>query len=244
VTVVNNEITSTALCDEAGTRKFVCASCPAFPSALLASLEHITALDLSHCTGLHTLQTLQTLQLFPTMKSLSLAATEMEAFEAVHVANYLQENKTLTEIDISENCIADDGWDAYGTDALGAVLKTNSTLRSLNIANNGILCSALAGFVRDIADARALSTLIFSGGRRVSKPVVLDMAATEADLSSSYLEASGGLVLSKFLPRCTSLTKLNLANNGRTPRYLHGTYTPGYCLGSIVLSDSSKQGAD
>jgi hypothetical protein len=55
----------------------------------------------------------------------------------------------------------------------------------------------------DISDNGALSKFTFSGDDSNSQPVTMETCMTTADFSRKGLYASGAIMLSAFLPKCT-----------------------------------------
>jgi hypothetical protein len=53
------------------------------------------------------------------------------------------------------------------------------------------------------SDNRAISKFTFSGDGSYSQSVTMETTMTVADLSREFLCASGAIMLSAFLPKCT-----------------------------------------
>jgi hypothetical protein len=54
-----------------------------------------------------------------------------------------------------------------------------------------------------VAESETLSKFTFSGTSRSHPCVTMETSMTEANFSNKYLGASGAIMLSTFLPKCT-----------------------------------------
>jgi hypothetical protein len=115
---------------------------------------------------------------------------------------------TLTRLDISKNRLFhNDG--APAGKAISDMLAANSMLLELDVSGNAMYSDSKGGplFAQalsvGITDNGAISQFTFSGDSGVSKPVTMETSMVEADFSGKHLGASGAIMLSAFLPKCT-----------------------------------------
>ena len=112
--------------------------------------------------------------------------------------------------------------------ALGSMLKTNTSLKSLDISGNGYSGCDGPGFSSEVSaglqDNGALSKMTWSGNERyydtVTKQmedpsaVTLDTTMTKADFSNKGLGVSGAMILAAFISGAMSILDVSSNNIG------------------------------
>jgi hypothetical protein len=119
----------------------------------------------------------------------------------------IKDIKTNAELDLSRKGLND--LDAI---VLAALLPLNGAMTSLNISGNWLGAEGAKHIAAGITDNGALTKFIFSGASPMNS-VTMETTMAVADFSEQGLGASGGIMLSAFLPKCTALTKLDISGN-------------------------------
>jgi hypothetical protein len=127
----------------------------------------------------------------------------------IAIANAIPDMGALSVLSLKDNRLLT----AEAGKILSDMVATNTVLKELDLSSNNWkhgfdrLQGDGPGFARELAvgisDNRALSQFTFSGDYNSSKPVTMETSMTEADFSGKDLYASGAIMLSAFLPKCT-----------------------------------------
>jgi hypothetical protein len=148
-----------------------------------------------------------------TVKVLRIAQNELTSDHMQVLAPAISHNTALFRLDLSNNKICfNKAHIAPGMSAIAVALENNKTLKELNIAGNYIddqVSIALAGAIQH----GGLSQLTIGADYSVKHPVTMDVSMTEANFYKKDLKASGASLIAAFIPRCQSLTSINLLFN-------------------------------
>ena len=111
----------------------------------------------------------------------------------------------MTSLDISSNHIGQlvrpDGWQLKKGGIFSAskwVHLDGRTQKDEPLEPVGVIAIASA-----IKNMGAMSTFTFSGDEEESEPVTMETSMVEADFGGKYLGASGAIMVTAFLPKCT-----------------------------------------
>ena len=118
----------------------------------------VLAEALKNCTSLHTVL---------------ISSNYMKAIHAKILAPAIQDMGALAKLDISNNYHSGEHWDGGDTSKgseefirpIASILKTNKTIKELNLAGNNLNAEAARIFSQDIHDNGALASLDISGNR-------------------------------------------------------------------------------
>ncbi|KAF4322533.1 hypothetical protein BBO99_00002930 [Phytophthora kernoviae] len=156
----------------------------------------------------------------PAVKKLSLRRAGVTPSLAVQVADFLEENKTLTQVDLSGNRLGE-----HGAACLATSLAKNRALNSLVLADCGLAGDALAEWVAFFSDGvnRSLRHLcladnqIDDGGAEALGTMLQTAKARQMhfDLRGNELTTQGMQVLADAMKTScpTAVTDVQLGNN-------------------------------
>ena len=134
---------------------------------------------------------------------------------AASLSKALKVNSSLTNLNLSWNCITDSG-----ASTLSQALKTNSTLTILDLSSNrigesGVACLSGALKVNSTLASLRLGNNDLSdpGAASLSEALKVNSTLVSLDLSSNKISDPGAVSLSRALAANASLTDLNLRDN-------------------------------
>jgi hypothetical protein len=159
---------------------------------------------------------------------LDFSGQDLEAGDAVLIANDIKDNGAMTKFDISSNKIR-----AEGGKALAEGLKGNQVIKELNFSGNTLGynsngdtdASGIIAIADVIPGMRALFKIIFGGGPKCDgsteweevpyEPVTLEVGMDEADFSNKDLGTGGAIIIGAWLTHKDkgALTKLDARSN-------------------------------
>jgi len=128
------------------------------------------------------------------VKQIILSKLDMTGKGACKLAEAIAHNDVLEDLDLSHNCIGDDGLCALSTSLYntGDFNEVNNTLKVLNVSHNDITCEGAAYLARALEANKSLKIL---------------------DVSCNRMSDDG---VEQLLASCSCLVKINLSNNGIT----------------------------
>jgi hypothetical protein len=106
------------------------------------------------CANYYATRIGKTINLMPMIKKLGFRGCSLGPSTAISLANNLAENKTLEQIDLSNNCIGDEGAIAFAY-----ALRKNNTLKELILDNNQTSASGQMALRNSIYDDSSFDAL-------------------------------------------------------------------------------------
>jgi hypothetical protein len=145
-----------------------------------------------------------------TLTELDVSGKNLGTEGALVVAGYLDGNRALTSIDISNNDIGQtvcpEGW-AHVNMMNGSGdyhFKHSADGKTQIQAPEGVTYPGVVALANGIKNNGAISQFTFSGDTLYnSKPVTMETSMVEADFSGKVLGVSGAIMVGAFLPKCT-----------------------------------------
>jgi hypothetical protein len=114
----------------------------------------------------------------------------------------------LTDVQLAEACSQDEGkaGDIVDLAGCGTIHDVDCLVRLEQMQELDISgCTNIDAtkVAKVVAESETLSKFTFSGVRRPPSCVTMETSMVEANFSNKYLGASGAIMLSTFLPKCT-----------------------------------------
>ena len=131
------------------------------------------------------------------------------------LSEVLAVNSTLTNLDLSENSLGDEG-----ATSLSQALKVNSTLTNLDLRGNSIGAEGATSLAQALKVNSTLTTLDLGwnsigaeGATSIAQALKVNSTLTNLDLGSNRIGAEGATSLSQALTVNSTLTNLDLTGN-------------------------------
>ena len=163
-----------------------------------------------------------------TIKEINLAGNNLNAEAGRIFSQDIHDNGALAKLDLSKN-YSGVSWESKDfIRPIASMLKTNKTIKELNLAGNKLDAEAARIFSQDIQDNGALASLTFcgNGGFQGTEgdPVTINTTITEANFSDKKLGPAGAQILAAFIERKFfqdngALAKLDLSGNNEYDFY-------------------------
>ena len=193
--------------------------------AVLMLTHSLTSIDLS-CNGLRdgARRLADGLRSNMVVRSLNLASNDFGAFGAEHIARMLRSNAKLTELDLSDNRLTDDGRTWSGVRKLCDALWDHSSLCSLMLVDNrleGDGALVMAGMLQanttiEHLDLQA-NQISNEGVDGLASAIAKSVTLKSLNLGRNHIDETGARDLAAGLLENTSLTSLDLSVNAIGP---------------------------
>lgn len=195
----------------------------------LSQLQSLTYLDLSFNKIDKSSKTLQDYLISEDCKlrTLVLNGADVDDQECVHIASAISKNKSLHTLALSKNLIGNNELlnvlypdITTGGEALGEMLKTNNTLKKLDLSWNSIRLDSAIALAKSLEVNHTLQTLLLSynafgdmPSQVLGKALKLNKGLTELDLESNSINPKAATVLANAISFNETLLKLNINGN-------------------------------
>ncbi|KAL0208034.1 hypothetical protein P9112_010621 [Eukaryota sp. TZLM1-RC] len=131
------------------------------------------------------------------------------------LARALESNSTLTQLNLSDNNIADEG-----ASSLARALESNYTLTQMNLSDNNIADEGASSLARALESNYTLTQLNLSdnniadeGASSLARALESNYTLTQLNLSDNNIADEGASSLARALESNSTLTQLNLSDN-------------------------------
>ena len=155
----------------------------------------------------------------PSLKKLALRLSKFTLQSMQAFASMLQQNRSLTEVDISE-CFINEVYDADCICCLARVLHTNTTLRVLDLGSNPIQKEGALAMAVMLKFNTALTNLNMSlnsvddeGAQAIAEMLKHNSTLRVLDLSQNSIGEEGAIAMAEMLRCNTTLTVLDVHLN-------------------------------
>jgi hypothetical protein len=137
------------------------------------------------------------------LTELTISNMGIGAADAVAISKFLPKCGALMLLNLSSNNLK-----AEGSKTVAEAIKGSRAMTSLNLSGNRLGAEGAKHIAEGIKENGALSKFTLSGDYSNSKPVTMETTMTVADFSGKRIGVSGTIMLSAFLPKCTTLSTI------------------------------------